>query len=124
MSIDRKVKLGIIGTGWWANTMHMPALVNCEQANVVACCGRNPERTAAFAKKWNIPHYYTDYKEMLARGLSLSMMTLMLALAFGSAAWGAVATRFSVPAAIAAAGLVAVAWPALRLLRDAARPAT
>ena len=69
MSTDRKVNLGIVGTGWWANTMHMPALVNCEQAHVAACCGRNPERTAAFAKKWNIPNYYTDYKEMLASGL-------------------------------------------------------
>ena len=49
MSTDRKVNLGIVGTGWWANTMHMPALVNCEQAHVAACCGRNPERTAAFA---------------------------------------------------------------------------
>jgi predicted dehydrogenase len=49
--------------------MHMPALVNYEQTNVVACCGRNPERTAAFAKKWNIPNYYTDYKALLASGL-------------------------------------------------------
>lgn len=63
-------------------------------------------------------------REMLARGLSLSMMTLMFALAFGSAAWGVVATRYSVAAAITAAGLVAVAWPALRLVRAGVTPAT
>ena len=51
MSTEPKVKIGIVGTGWWANTMHMPALSTCAQANVVAACGRNPERTAAFARK-------------------------------------------------------------------------
>lgn len=64
-----KVNIGIIGMGWWANTMHMPALATCEQANVVAACGRNPAKTAAFAEKWGIPHQFTDYRAMLASGL-------------------------------------------------------
>lgn len=76
MNANRKVNLGIIGVGWWANTMHMPALVNCEQANVVACCGRHLERTAAFAKKWNIPHYYIDYREMLASKLCEAVLVV------------------------------------------------
>lgn len=69
MADQARVKLGIVGTGWWANTMHMPALQTCAEANVVACCGRNPERTAAFARKWGIPHHFTDYRAMMDSGL-------------------------------------------------------
>ncbi len=69
MTTEQKINLGIVGTGWWANTMHMPALSTCAQANVVACCGRKPEKTAAFAQKWGIPHQFNDYREMLASGL-------------------------------------------------------
>jgi MFS family permease len=57
-------------------------------------------------------------RELLARGLSLSMMTLMISLAAGSAAWGALANATSVERAIAYAGCVAMTWPAVQLWRD------
>ena len=57
--------VGVIGTGWWPNTMHMPALATCDQANVVAVCDLIPERAEALAKRYNIPHTFTDYREML-----------------------------------------------------------
>jgi predicted dehydrogenase len=69
MSGNSKVKIGFIGTGWWSNTMHMPALATCDAADVVAVCGRNPERLTAFAQKWGIPQTFTDYREMLASDL-------------------------------------------------------
>ena len=51
MSTEKRVNIGMIGAGWWANTMHMPALATCEQANVVAVCDLIPERAEALAKK-------------------------------------------------------------------------
>src|SRR3989442_12914689 len=69
MSTEKRVNIGLIGAGWWANTMHMPALAACEQANVVAVCDLIPERAEALAKKYHIPHTFTDYKELLASGL-------------------------------------------------------
>ena len=36
MSTEKRVNIGMIGAGWWPNTMHMPALATCDQANVVA----------------------------------------------------------------------------------------
>ncbi len=50
MSTEKRVNIGMIGAGWWANTMHMPALAACEQANVVAVCDLLPER--AIAREW------------------------------------------------------------------------
>jgi predicted dehydrogenase len=38
MSIEKRVNIGMIGAGWWANTMHMPALAACSQANVGIIC--------------------------------------------------------------------------------------
>ncbi len=69
MSTEKRVNIGMIGAGWWPNTMHMPALAACDQANVVAVCDLIPERAEALAKKYHIPHTFTDYKEMLAAGL-------------------------------------------------------
>ena len=69
MSTEKRVNIGMIGAGWWPNTMHMPALAACAQANVVAVCDLIPERAEALAKKYSIPHTFSDYKEMLAAGL-------------------------------------------------------
>src|SRR5713226_7646453 len=69
MSTEKRVNIGMIGAGWWPNTMHMPALAACEQANVVAVCDLIPERAEALAKKYHIPYTFTDYRELLASGL-------------------------------------------------------
>jgi MFS family permease len=49
-------------------------------------------------------------RAMLARGLSLSMMALMLSLTVGSVLWGALATATRVDLAIGVAGATAIAW--------------
>jgi MFS family permease len=56
-------------------------------------------------------------RELLARGLSLSMVALMVALAAGSVVWGLVATALTVGRAIGAAGAVAIIWALAQLAR-------
>ncbi len=63
------VKLGLVGTSWWVDAMYLPPLDSYDQCEVVAICGRNRERAEARAAQWNIPHVFTDYREMLASGL-------------------------------------------------------
>jgi levoglucosan dehydrogenase len=48
--------------------MYLPALAQHPQAEWVAVCGRDPERTRAFAARWNVPHFYSNYRDMLAAG--------------------------------------------------------
>ena len=60
-----QVRIGIIGTSWWADTMYLPSLAGNEKAVVVACCGRNEERARKLAGIWKIPHVYTDWQTML-----------------------------------------------------------
>lgn len=55
---------GIIGTGWIANDMAQ-ALVKSGKT-IKAVSARNPEKTKAFAKKYGIADFYTNYDELLA----------------------------------------------------------
>ncbi len=69
MSTDKQVRVGMIGAGWWPNTMHMPAFAACPEANVVAVCDVERDRAEALARTYNIAHVFTDYRELLASGL-------------------------------------------------------
>lgn len=39
------VRVGLVSTSWWAELMHVPALQSHPEAQLVAVCGRNAERT-------------------------------------------------------------------------------
>ncbi|MCK7528913.1 MAG: Gfo/Idh/MocA family oxidoreductase [Ignavibacteriales bacterium] len=63
-----KIGIGIIGSRFAAD-LHAHALsklrgVKCE---IVAVCSKTKESAEAFARKFNIPHVYTDHRAMLER---------------------------------------------------------
>ena len=62
--MNERVGVGVIGTSWFADLMHLPNLKNHPQAEIVAICGRNRSRAEEIAEKYAIPNVYTDYKEM------------------------------------------------------------
>lgn len=61
------VRVGVIGTSWWADTMYLPPLAAHPDADVVAVCGRRPEPAEAFATTWSVPAWFTDPAEMYAQ---------------------------------------------------------
>jgi len=61
----KKCKIGIIGTGQVAGMVHLPTLKSYECADLVAICGRNPQRTAELADKYGIRETYADYRTMI-----------------------------------------------------------
>jgi predicted dehydrogenase len=63
------VRVGVIGTSWWADAMYLPALSGHPSAEIVAVCGRSPSTAAAFAERWSIPNVFTDPVAMLDAGL-------------------------------------------------------
>jgi predicted dehydrogenase len=69
MSTERKVKIGMIGAGGWPNVMHLPALAACPYADLVAAFDVVPQLTQAAAQKYNIPHTFADYQELLDSGV-------------------------------------------------------
>lgn len=60
-----KIRIGVINTSWWAETMFLPALQSHPLAETAAICGRNRDRAAEMAAKYHIPGVFTDYREMI-----------------------------------------------------------
>ena len=60
----KKVRLGIIGAGGFAET-HMQYFSEMEDVEIVAASRKNKEKLSNFQKKWNIDSIYTDYLEMI-----------------------------------------------------------
>ncbi len=71
-----KLRIGMVGSSWWADAMYLPALVACAEAEVLALCGRNRERARARAANWNIASVYSDLDEMLAKETDLQAIVI------------------------------------------------
>lgn len=54
----------IIGCGGIAHS-HAHGYTLCPDTKMVACCDLLPAKAESFAREYNIPRHYTDYREML-----------------------------------------------------------
>jgi predicted dehydrogenase len=61
-----KVRVAVVGTGWWATATHIPALRENPHADLVALCDANAERLDAAAHAYGIEVTYTDHRALLA----------------------------------------------------------
>jgi hypothetical protein len=46
------VRVGIVGTSFWADFMYLPSLQSHPQAQIAAICGRNADRAGGMAQKY------------------------------------------------------------------------
>ncbi len=60
-----QVRIGVVGTSWWAELMYLPVLKRHPSAELVAVCGQNRERLDHVARKYSIPQAFTDYHAMI-----------------------------------------------------------
>ena len=63
--MSKQVRVGVVGTSWYADQMHLPVLKGHSQADLTAICGRNRDRAQEMAAKYGIPQVFTDYLEMI-----------------------------------------------------------
>lgn len=66
----KKLKIGLVGSGWWSDAMYCPALHDYEDAEIVAISGTNREALDRLANRWNIPatyHGIMGWKEMMCK---------------------------------------------------------
>ena len=62
-----KIRVGIIGTGS-ISKMHMGGYkALSDRVEVVAACDIDADKLAKYAERFDIPHTYTDYNEMIAK---------------------------------------------------------
>lgn len=62
-----KTRVGIIGTGGISHCHMSGYLAQPDLVEVVAACDINEPKLKAYGEKYNIPHLYTDYNEMLEK---------------------------------------------------------
>ena len=62
------VRVGVIGTSWYADLAHLPRMKSHPRAQLAAICGRNRQRADEMATKYDIPAVYTDYRAMIEAG--------------------------------------------------------
>ena len=62
---EKDLKVGIIGTGGIANGKHAPRYKALDGVSLLAACDIEEEKAEEFARKYDIPHVFTDYEEML-----------------------------------------------------------
>ena len=65
--MPKRVRVGVVGTSWWADLMYLPSLKSHSQAELIAVCGRNRERAKEIAQKYDIPYVFTDYRVMIEK---------------------------------------------------------
>jgi predicted dehydrogenase len=63
----KKLRVGVLGTGAFAEACHVPGLQSHPDAEVVVLCGRNSERTRAMADRVGVPEIALDYEQVCSR---------------------------------------------------------
>lgn len=61
------MRFGVIGTGEFTQSCHVPGLRSHKQADVVALCGSDYRRARALADRLGISDVHTDYRELCSR---------------------------------------------------------
>src|SRR5258705_12488053 len=63
----KRLGVGVIGAGRWANWAHLPGWSRDERCEVVAICDREAGRAGAAALEFGVPVVTGDYRELLKR---------------------------------------------------------
>ena len=62
----KKVRIGIIGAGWWATSAHIPAVKSHPDAELVAVQSRDKTKAERIARDFGAKHACASVKEILA----------------------------------------------------------
>ncbi len=63
-----KMRIGVIGAGGIAESVHLPSLAEMPDVQVVAICDLVRERAEKLAARYHVERVYVSYREMLAAG--------------------------------------------------------
>ncbi len=66
MTIEKTIRIGIIGAGF-ARTTQIPGFRNCKDARLVAICSAHREHAEEVAREFTIDHVEDDWRALIAR---------------------------------------------------------
>ena len=59
------LKVAIVGTSWWVDSMYLPALSGMDSVELVAVAGRRMEKADELARAWSVAAAFDDWQRML-----------------------------------------------------------
>ncbi|HEV2456121.1 MAG TPA: Gfo/Idh/MocA family oxidoreductase [Verrucomicrobiae bacterium] len=62
----KKVRVGIIGAGWWATSAHIPAVKSHPGAELLSVQSREKANCEKIARDFGAKHAFVDFRELLA----------------------------------------------------------
>ena len=62
------VRVGVIGTGWWAETIYLPSIESHPFARITAICGGKAERSAELSRRAGGARIFDDYRALVTSG--------------------------------------------------------
>ena len=65
--MSARIRIGLVGTSWYSEFLHLAKIKEHLGADLCAICGRNRIRADELADKYSIAQVYTDYQEMIQR---------------------------------------------------------
>lgn len=68
MSVVEPIRVAVVGTSGYAESMHLTSIRSHPHAAIRAICGRNTGRARELARRFDIPAVHTDFREMIAAG--------------------------------------------------------
>jgi predicted dehydrogenase len=68
MGDQRRVRVGLVGTSWWAEAMYLPALAEHPVGTITTLCGRDRVRAQEVANRWSVPAVADSWQAMIDSG--------------------------------------------------------
>jgi predicted dehydrogenase len=60
-----RVRIAVVGCGWWATRVHLPALRADAACDLVAVADADPTRAQRAAARFGVPRWYADHRALL-----------------------------------------------------------
>lgn len=73
--MDRKVRVGVVGAGWWSGRVHLPAIAKNSDAELVAICDANMARARECKEIFNSEYAFDNIEDALKVGLDCVLIT-------------------------------------------------
>ena len=67
--MSERIRVGVVGTGWWATQAHLPALTTYDGAEVKALADPDPQKLATAAERFGVGKTFQDPGELFSSGL-------------------------------------------------------
>lgn len=66
---EKKIRVGVIGAGWWATANHIPELKKRDDVELVAVCRLGKDLLQQIQQEWGFQFGTEDYRELLKQDL-------------------------------------------------------